>query len=55
MQACFDRLSKKYKVSKLGLEEGLAKFKEKKPAQYDLRFQYNNEIFKKYRLQSFSC
>jgi len=46
MQACFDRLSKKYKVSKLGLEEGLAKFKEKKPAQYDLRSQYNDEILK---------
>ena len=39
-------ISKKYKVSKLGLEEGLAKFKEKKPAQYDLRSQYNDEILK---------
>ena len=44
MQACFDRLSKKYKVAKLGVDAGLAKFKEKKPAQYELRAQYNDEI-----------
>ena len=44
MQACFDRLSKKYKVTKIGKEAALAKFKEKKPAQYNLRAQYNNEI-----------
>jgi len=42
--ACFDKLSKKYKVKKLGLEAGLARFKKKKPAQYDLREKYNNEI-----------
>ena len=40
MQACFDRLSKKYKVTKIGKEAALAKFKEKKPAQYNLRAQY---------------
>ena len=44
MQACFDRLSKKYKVAKLGVDAGLAKFREKKPAQYELRARYNNEI-----------
>ena len=42
--ACFDKLSKKYKVKKVGKEAGLAKFKKKKPAQYDLREKYNNEI-----------
>ena len=44
MQACFDKLSKKYKAKKLGVEAALAKFKKKKPAQYDLREKYNNEI-----------
>ncbi len=44
MQACFGKLSKKYKVKKLGVEAGLAKFKKKKPAQYDLREKFNNEI-----------
>jgi hypothetical protein len=42
--ACFDKLSKKYKVKKKGLEEALARFKKKKPAQFDLRAKYNDEI-----------
>ena len=42
--ACFDKLSKKYKVKKKGKDAALAKFKKKKPAQYDLRAKYNNEI-----------
>ena len=44
MAACFDKLSKKYKVKKKGKDAALAKFKKKKPAQYDLRAKYNNEI-----------
>ena len=44
MQACFDKLSKKYKVKKKGKDAALAKFKKKEPAQYDLRAKYNNEI-----------
>ena len=34
----------KYKVKKKGLEEAFASFKKKKPAQFDLRAKYNDEI-----------
>ncbi len=42
--ACFGKLSKKYKAKKNGVEEALAKFKKKKPAQSDLRDKLNKEI-----------
>ena len=42
--ACFGKLSKKYKAKKNGVEEALAKFKKRKPAQSDLRDKLNKEI-----------
>ena len=44
MQACFGKLSKKYKVKKVGIVAALAKFKDKKPAQAELREKFYNEI-----------
>ncbi len=50
MQACFDRLSKKYKLKKVGVDVGLEKFKLKKPAQFALRAKYNKEILEQLKV-----
>ena len=44
MQACFGKLSHKYKVKKLGIEKAMAKFKKKNPGPHDLRQKMNDEI-----------
>ena len=44
MQACFGKLSSKYKVKKNGVEKAMAKFRKKKPAFHDLRQKMNDEI-----------
>jgi len=44
MQACFGKLSHTYKVKKVGVEKGLAKFKKKYPGPYELRERQLNEI-----------
>ena len=50
MQACFGKLSKKYKVKKVGIEAALTKFKTKKPAQAELREKLYSEISNKLRV-----
>ena len=44
MQACFGKLSNKYKVKKVGVEKALAKFKKKYPGPYELRERQLEEI-----------
>ena len=44
MQACFGKLSNKYKVKKVGVEKALAKFKKKYPGPYELRERQLKEI-----------
>ena len=44
MHACFGKLSKQYKVKKVGVEKALNKFKKKYPGPYELRERQLNEI-----------
>jgi len=44
MQACFGKLSSKYKVKKVGPEEALAKFAKKRPGPSELRARQINNI-----------
>ena len=44
MQACFGKLSSKYKVKKNGVEKAMAKFRKKKQGPHDLRQKMNDEI-----------
>ena len=44
MQACFGKLSHKYKVKKLGIEKAMAKFRKKNQGPHDLRQKMNDEI-----------
>ena len=44
MQACFGKLSSKYKVKKNGVEKAMAKFRKKNQGPHDLRQKMNNEI-----------
>ena len=44
MHACFGKLSKEYKVKKVGIEKALNKFKKKYPGPYELRERQINEI-----------
>ena len=44
MQACFGKLSHKYKVKKLGVEKAMKKFRKKNPGPHDLRKKMNDEI-----------
>ena len=44
MQACFGKLSSKYKVKKVGLEKALAKFAKKRPGPAELRERQINNI-----------
>ena len=44
MQACFGKLSHKYKVKKKGEVKAMEKFKKKNPGPYDLRQKMNDEI-----------
>ncbi len=44
MQACFGKLSSKYKVKKNGVEKAMAKFKKKNEGPHDLRQKMNDEI-----------
>ncbi len=44
MQACFGKLSHKYKVKKNGVEKAMAKFKKKAQGPHDLRQKMNDEI-----------
>ena len=44
MQACFGKLSSKYKVKKVGSEEALAKFAKKRPGPAELRERQINNI-----------
>ncbi len=44
MQACFGKLSSKYKVKKNGVEKAMAKFRKKAQGPHDLRQKMNNEI-----------
>ena len=44
MQACFGKLSSKYKVKKVGPEEALAKFAKKRPGPAELRERQINNI-----------
>jgi predicted esterase len=44
MQACFGKLSHKYKVKKIGIEEAMAKFRKKDQGPHDLRQKMNDEI-----------
>jgi len=44
MQACFGKLSSKYKVKKNGVEKAMAKFKKKNEGPHDLRKKMNDEI-----------
>ena len=46
MQACYGKLSKKYKVKKVGPEEALAKFAKKYPGGAELRQRQINNIKK---------
>ena len=46
MQACFGKLSSKYKVKKVGPEEALAKFAKKRPGPSELRARQINNIKK---------
>ena len=44
MQACFGKLSHKYKVKKLGVEMAMEKFRKKNEGPHDLRQKMNDEI-----------
>ena len=44
MQACFGKLSHKYKVKKLGVEMAMEKFRKKNQGPHDLRQKMNDEI-----------
>ena len=44
MQACFGKLSSKYKVKKNGIEKAMAKFRKKVQGPHDLRQKMNDEI-----------
>ena len=44
MQACFGKLSHKYKVKKLGIEKAMKKFKKKNLGPYTLRKKMNDEV-----------
>ena len=44
MQACFGKLSSKYKVKKNGIEKAMAKFRKKYQGPHDLRQKMNDEI-----------
>ncbi len=44
MQACFGKLSHKYKVKKNGIEKAMAKFRKKYQGPHDLRKKMNDEI-----------
>ena len=44
MQACFGKLSSKYKVKKVGPDEALAKFAKKRPGPSELRARQINNI-----------
>ena len=44
MQACFGKLSHKYKVKKIGIEKAMAKFRKKDLGPHDLRQKMNDEI-----------
>ena len=44
MQACFGKLSSKYKVKKNGIEKAMAKFRKKWQGPHDLRQKMNDEI-----------
>ena len=44
MQACFGKLSHKYKVKKVGVEKAMAKFRKKNQGPHDLRQKMNDEI-----------
>ena len=44
MQACFGKLSHKYKVKKIGIEEAMTKFRKKDQGPHDLRQKMNDEI-----------
>jgi len=44
MQACFGKLSSKYKVKKNGVEKAMAKFRKKRQGPHDLRQKMNDEI-----------
>ena len=44
MQACFGKLSSKYKVKKNGVEKAMAKFRKKNQGPHDLRQKMNDEI-----------
>ena len=44
MQACFGKLSSKYKVKKNGVEKAMAKFRKKYQGPHDLRQKMNEEI-----------
>ena len=44
MQACFGKLSSKYKVKKNGIEKAMAKFRKKYQGPHDLRQKMNEEI-----------
>ena len=44
MQACFGKLSHKYKVKKKGIDEAMAKFRKKNQGPHDLRQKMNDEI-----------
>ena len=44
MQACFGKLSSKYKVKKNGVEKAMAKFRKKAQGPHDLRQKMNDEI-----------
>ncbi len=44
MQACFGKLSSKYKVKKNGVEKAMVKFRKKRQGPHDLRQKMNDEI-----------
>ena len=44
MQACFGKLSHRFKVKKIGIEKAMTKFKKKDPGPHDLRQKMNDEI-----------
>mgnify|MGYP005737598153 FL=1 len=44
MQACFGKLSSKYKVKKNGIEKAMAKFRKKNQGPHDVRQKMNDEI-----------
>ena len=44
MQACFGKLSHRFKVKKVGIEKAMVKFKKKDPGPHDIRQKMNDEI-----------